>query len=36
MGELFGNVLIVGIPFVAVLWAGIYLEKLWIKRVRQR
>ena len=36
MSELFGNILIVGVPFVAVLWAGIYLEKLWIRRARQR
>jgi len=36
VSELFGNILIVGVPFVAVLWGGIYLERLWIKRARQR
>lgn len=30
MGELLGNLLIVGGPFVVVLWLGIYIEKRWL------
>ena len=30
MGELLMNLVIVGGPFVAVLWLGIYIEARWI------
>jgi hypothetical protein len=30
MGELLTNLVIVGGPFVAVVWLGIYIETRWI------
>ena len=36
MGELFNNFLIVSGPFVAVLWAGILLERHLTRSARKR
>jgi len=36
LDELIANVFIVGGPFVAVLWAGIYLEKVLMTRLARK
>jgi len=36
MGEVFANLFIVGVPFVVVLWLGIYIDSRWIRLPRSK